>query len=103
MYLPVAASLHWLPVSFRCDCKVLLMSCEALNGQTPVDLSDLPSRPLRSNYHLVLVVPRCRWSTVVIALYGILQTISRYFFPTGFELHSLNNAVANLWILFMTG
>ena len=32
---PVLASLHWLPVTFRIDFKVLLLTYKALNGQGP--------------------------------------------------------------------
>ena len=50
---PVLASLHWLPIKFRIDFKVLLFAFKSLNGLAPLYLSELvkeyiPPRPLRS-------------------------------------------------------
>jgi len=60
---PILSSLHWLPIKFRIDYKVLLMTYKALNGLAPVYLTDLlspynPSRSLRSQSSGLLVVPR---------------------------------------------
>ena len=49
----ILASLHWIPVKFRIDFKVLLLAFKALNGLAPPYLSDcldkyVPGRPLRS-------------------------------------------------------
>ena len=60
---PILSSLHWLPIKFRIDYKVLLMTYKALNGLAPVYLTDLlspynPSRSLRSQNSGLLVVPR---------------------------------------------
>ncbi|KAK0151915.1 hypothetical protein N1851_006719 [Merluccius polli] len=65
---PVLASLHWLPVSFRIDFKILLFVFKALNGLAPQYLSELlhiyaPARALRSTNQLLLVVPKTRLST----------------------------------------
>uniref|UniRef100_A0A8C6LN66 Reverse transcriptase domain-containing protein n=1 Tax=Nothobranchius furzeri TaxID=105023 RepID=A0A8C6LN66_NOTFU len=38
---PVLASLHWLPVKFRIDFKILLLTYKALNNQAPSYISDL--------------------------------------------------------------
>ena len=51
---PILKSLHWLPVCFRIDFKILLLVFKALNGLSPSYLSDLllnyePSRTLRSS------------------------------------------------------
>ena len=51
---PVLASLHWLPVVFRIDYKILLLVYKALNGLAPSYLSDclpryVPGRHLRSS------------------------------------------------------
>ena len=51
---PVLASLHWLPVVFRIDFKVLLLVYKAINGLAPSYLRDclpdyVPGRPLRSS------------------------------------------------------
>ena len=60
---PVLASLHWLPVVFRIDFKVLLLVYKALNGLAPPYLLDclpkyVPTRPLRSSTADLLVVPQ---------------------------------------------
>uniref|UniRef100_A0A8C6KUQ2 Reverse transcriptase domain-containing protein n=1 Tax=Nothobranchius furzeri TaxID=105023 RepID=A0A8C6KUQ2_NOTFU len=38
---PVLASLHWLPVKFRIDFEILLLTYKALNNQSPPYISDL--------------------------------------------------------------
>ena len=50
---PILASLHWLPVRFRVDFKILLFVFEALNNLAPLYLSEFievytPTRSLRS-------------------------------------------------------
>ena len=50
---PVLASLHWIPVHFRIDFKVLLLAFKVKKGLAPLYLSDhlqeyVPARPLRS-------------------------------------------------------
>ena len=59
---PVLASLHWLPVAFRIDFKILLLVYKALNGLAPSYLSDclpryVPDRLLRSSYADLLDPP----------------------------------------------
>ena len=59
---PVLASLHWLPVVFRIDFKILLLVYKALNGLAPAYLYDcldkyVPNRPLRSASADLLTVP----------------------------------------------
>ena len=58
---PVLASLHWLPVRYRIQFKVLLFVFKALNGQAPSYISDLLSpytniRSLRSADQRLLMV-----------------------------------------------
>ena len=65
---PVLESLHWLPVRFRIDFKVLLVVFKCLNGLGPSYLSELllnyePSRTLRSSGTGLLVVPKVRPKT----------------------------------------
>ena len=60
---PVLASLHWLPIKFHIDFKVLLITFKALNGLAPPYLKDLlhpfiPARTLRSQNAGLLIVPR---------------------------------------------
>ncbi len=62
---PVLISLHWLPVHFRIDFKVLLLVFKCLNGLAPEYLSDLlsihnPVRSLRSSNQRQLNVPWAR-------------------------------------------
>ena len=62
---PILASLHWLPVSFRIDFKILLFVFKALHGLAPVYITELlkphaPSRSLRSANQSLLVVPKTR-------------------------------------------
>jgi hypothetical protein len=65
---PVLASLHWLPVEFRVQFKVLLMVYKGLHGQAPAYISELlqhhcTSRPLRSSQSSLLKVPKSRLKT----------------------------------------
>ena len=55
--------LHWLPVSFRVDYKILLLTFCALHGLAPVYLSQLltdyrPTRTLRSRSPPLLCQPK---------------------------------------------
>lgn len=66
---PVLASLHWLPVKFRIDYKVLLLTFKALHGLAPLYLNDLlnsytPSRTLRSQDAGLLVIPKIAKITI---------------------------------------
>lgn len=65
---PVLAALHWLPVKFRVDFKILLLTFKALHGLAPSYLTDLlkpyvPDRNLRSSDSALLVVPKSRLIT----------------------------------------
>ncbi len=60
---PVLESLHWLPVRFRVDLKILMLTFKALHGLAPHYLAELlypytPSRRLRSSQSNLLVVPQ---------------------------------------------
>ncbi|KAI5629007.1 hypothetical protein C0J50_2496, partial [Silurus asotus] len=59
----ILSSLHWLPVKFRIDFELLLLTYKALNSLAPMYLSSLltrynPPRLLRSQNSGLLVVPR---------------------------------------------
>jgi len=59
---PVLASLHWLPIQYRIQFKILVLTFRALNGEVPPYISDLiqlhtPTRNLRSLGQKLLVVP----------------------------------------------
>ena len=58
---PVLATLHWLPVVFRIDFKILLLAFKAQNGLAPQYITDLvppyiPNRTLRSSEEGLLKV-----------------------------------------------
>uniref|UniRef100_A0AAY4DRN7 Reverse transcriptase domain-containing protein n=1 Tax=Denticeps clupeoides TaxID=299321 RepID=A0AAY4DRN7_9TELE len=60
---PVLQSLHWLPIKFRIDYKILLLTYKALNGLAPQYMSELlvpyePPRPLRSMGAGSILVPK---------------------------------------------
>uniref|UniRef100_A0A8C4RJ50 Reverse transcriptase domain-containing protein n=1 Tax=Erpetoichthys calabaricus TaxID=27687 RepID=A0A8C4RJ50_ERPCA len=66
---PVLKSLHWLPVKFRADFKILLLTYKSLNGRGPAYLSELimtykPERTLRSQDAGLLMIPRINKITV---------------------------------------
>ncbi len=59
---PVLRSLHWLPVTFRIDFKVLLLIYKSLNGLGPKYMADMlteykPNRTLRSLGSSQLEIP----------------------------------------------
>ncbi len=65
---PILASLHWLPVHFRIQFKIILFVFKALNGQATSYLIDhltplSSSRSLRSFDRAFLAVPRSRLKT----------------------------------------
>ena len=66
---PVLKDLHWLPVQYRVEYKVLTHVFKALNGKSPGYIRSMlevytPQRQLRSQYDSVLlVVPRMRTVT----------------------------------------
>ncbi len=62
---PVLRSLHWLPVRYRVNFKILLLVFKSLNGLVPAYLSDLltehrPLLSLRSSNHRLLSIPKSR-------------------------------------------
>ncbi len=62
---PTLRSLHWLPVSFRIEFKILLLVFKCLHGTAPIYLSNLlnkytPVRSLRTSNRNLLVVPKTR-------------------------------------------
>ncbi|XP_076844395.1 uncharacterized protein LOC143489331 [Brachyhypopomus gauderio] len=66
---PVLSALHWLPVKFRIDFKILLLTYKALHGLAPEYLQELisyyePPRPLRSQGAGLLLVPKINKVTV---------------------------------------
>ena len=65
---PLLQSLHWLPIKFRIDFKVSLLTFKTLQTGQPSYLHNTlsiatPSRALRSNQGLLLTVPRVKTVT----------------------------------------
>ena len=65
---PSLASLHWLPIKFRIDFKILLITFKAQHGLAPTYILQLltpcnPSHNLRSASLSLLAVPRSRLAT----------------------------------------
>ena len=60
---PVLFSLHWLPVKFRIDFKILIITFKAIHGQAPdyicnlINVRNFSTYGLRSNSELLLVSP----------------------------------------------
>ena len=66
---PVLESLHWLPVRYRIDFKILMLAYKSLHNLAPQYLTDLlipytPRRNLRSSQSGLLVVPKTRLHTL---------------------------------------
>jgi hypothetical protein len=65
---PTLVTLHWLPVNYRCQYKILVYVFNCLHGNAPTYLKDLihfyqPTRSLRSENCALLVQPRVRTKT----------------------------------------
>ena len=54
---PVLVSSHWLPVKFRIDFKILIITFKAIHGQAPDYICNFSTYGLRSNSELLLVSP----------------------------------------------
>ena len=65
---PVLQQLHWLPVSYRIDFKIIVTTYKVLNGLAPHYLSSLikpysSTRSLRSSTKHLLIIPKWKLST----------------------------------------
>ena len=65
---PVLKELHWLPVAYRIQYKILLLTFKCIHGTAPAYLAQLvslyqPSRPLRSADQFMLVKGKPRTKT----------------------------------------
>uniref|UniRef100_A0A8C6LQD5 Reverse transcriptase domain-containing protein n=1 Tax=Nothobranchius furzeri TaxID=105023 RepID=A0A8C6LQD5_NOTFU len=102
---PVLASLHWLPVKFRIDFKILLLTYKALNNQAPSYISDLivpyvPNRALRSQTAGLLVVPRTSktgWEADLLVISD--EEKSRLFHKITVDPSSAD-LLSDLWFIF---
>lgn len=65
---PILKALHWLPVTYRVNFKILVLTFRALHGQAPDYIKGLiqpyaSNRSLRSSTQNLLMVPRTRLKT----------------------------------------
>ena len=65
---PILSALHWLPIQFRIQFKVMVITYRTRHGQAPAYIGDLlqpyvTSRSLRSSGQGLLFVPRTRLKT----------------------------------------
>ena len=65
---PELMALHWLPIKYRCQYKLLLYTFKVLTEHAPVYLQELlaihvPTRSLRSENSMLLSKPRLRTKT----------------------------------------
>uniref|UniRef100_A0A8C5GQG5 Reverse transcriptase domain-containing protein n=1 Tax=Gouania willdenowi TaxID=441366 RepID=A0A8C5GQG5_GOUWI len=65
---PILSSLHWLPVNFRIEYKILVLTFRALHGQAPLYISDMlcpytSGRSLRSSGQGLLRFPKTKFKT----------------------------------------
>ena len=63
---PVLKGLHWLPISFRIEYKILLLCFKILNGLAPRYMEEIlavyvPKRTLRSSAMGLLIVPKMNY------------------------------------------
>ncbi len=107
---PVLESLHWLPVRFRVDFKILMLAFKALHGLAPhylTELLHLYTPRLRSSQSNLLVVPQTRlrsmgdkafsfyglviWNSLPLELRGVQNydgfkvQLKTYFFKLAFD------------------
>ena len=82
----ILRELHWLPVSKRCQYKLLVLTYKTLHGTTPAYICEMliwyhPSRPLRSsafpslvpNKHKTIKIGRRLCDTATAVLWKIYQ------------------------------
>lgn len=65
---PILSFLHWLPIKFRINFKILVLTFRALHGQMPQYIVDLllpysPNLTLRSSDEILLTIPRTHFKT----------------------------------------
>ena len=65
---PLLYNLHWLPVKFRIDFKILLLTYKAINGLAPFYLQELITGAQQARAPVL----KCRWS-----VFYIVRDISR--------------------------
>ena len=82
---PVLAALHWLPVCYRIDFKIILFVFKLLNDLAPPYLSVFlhlhsPSRSIMSADQLFLAVPKTRLKTHLFLLFFVCELLWFFFF-----------------------
>ena len=76
---PVLRALHWLPVSFRIDFKILLLVFKAHNGIAPLYISEclslyVPPRALQSSTAGLLTAPKVKFVKSGMASFSFYAT-----------------------------
>ncbi len=103
---PSLKFLHWLPVKYRIDFKILCMVYKCLHGQAPQYLCDLiteyvPARALRSQHQLLLTVPKPRHPSIGQRSFNYAAATLWNSLPTDIKLSkSLNIFKSQLKTLF---
>ena len=106
---PVLCSLHWLPVKFRIDFKILLFTFKAIYGHAPGYLIDLiaikeqPRYNLRSASGLILKYPSLKLKkTLGVVLFHMLPQIYGTICPFTSVLRTVLNVLnLNLKRIFL--
>ena len=73
---PLLRDLHWLPVAFRIQFKINIMTFKSVHGLGPVYLNEMalpyvPTRTLRSSEQNLLSVPKYRLKTIGARAYSV--------------------------------
>ena len=82
--VPVLRSLHWSPIKFRILFKMSLLTYKTLHEKQPVYLHSMlaasfPSRSLRSNKGISVLVPRAKTNTGERAFHLYVPSVWNYF------------------------
>ena len=99
---PLLADLHWLPIHFRIQFKLILLTFKILHGLAPVYLQDLltqkvSSRKLRSSSHLLLQTKSYRLKTYGLRSFSVAAPLLWNSLPPDLrEIHELSSFKNNL-------
>ena len=94
---PILADLHWLPIHFRIQFKILLLTFKALHGLAPVYLQDLlskksSSRNLRSSSQLLLQTKSFNMKTYGLRSFSVAAPLLWNSLPSDIrDIHQLSS------------
>ena len=85
---PILKELHWLPISYRTQCKILLLTYKCLKGEGPEYLCNMlrpvrAMRSLRSSSKNVLMVPRTKLVTCGERAFSVIAPVLWNELPIG--------------------